>query len=825
MKSGWMTMRKSYDVVVVGSGFGGAVAACRFAQAGLRVGILERGRRYPLGAFPRNFTDPLDGWMWRHKQGLFDVRPINEVTVVQAAAYGGGSHIYANVQLRMPPDGFDHGWPEEYSRTILDPYYDLVAYMLDVTPIGPGQPLGLPPKTRQMREVAQRLGRTEQFFFPNLAVNFGDPDISKPNKFGVQQFGCRHCAECDIGCNYQAKNTLDLNYLAVAEQRGADVGTRCEVTRVEARNDGYQVTFYNHAEKAEERVQARTVVLGAGAVNTTELLLRCRDQHGTLPNLSDRLGHRYSANGDFLAFGFETKERFEAAVGPVITTSTVFDCGSGANRRWFLLQDGGVPKQVVRLLQVFRDDDDLLGSRLRVQQEVLDAIRQAARKSSGGGSAGPGDGPEDDIAIFLEMGRDSADGVLDLLPLTHEVRIRWDVGKNLALYDTQQQLCEDVVRALGGTAAYNPLWERLRVPVAVHNLGGCVMADDPSSGVTDSNGEVFGYPNLYVFDGGCLPSATGVNPSHTIAAVAERNVEAAIRKITGRAGWVAPERKRAAPVTEPLDTVRIPLGGSPAVQTPGVGLAFTETMRGSLRHGHRPPADFVGAARAGRRAGTTASFTLDVASSFLTDFIADQEHQLTAEGTVHVDGVTGPRGARVGNGVVNLLVAGDSPASRRMLYTLPFFGTDGAPYLLDGVKDVRDHGNFDVWGATTTLYTYLRRGHNPEGEVLATGILHLPPLSFVRQLITARVTGTRNPLRQAEALAQFGQLFFGSLWSVFVAPRLPFRPASTGGSDGPELISAHQAVADPGRGRDQGGVPGRRPAGMAGRGGSEFRPR
>ncbi|MGH3930016.1 MAG: GMC family oxidoreductase, partial [Pseudonocardiaceae bacterium] len=393
------------------------------------------------------------------------------------------------------------------------------------------------------------------------------------------------------------------------------------------------------------------------------------------------------------------------------------------------------------------------------------------------------------------------------------------------LYDTQQQLCEDVVRALGGTAAYNPLWERLRIPVAVHNLGGCVMADDRDGGVTDSNGEVFGHPNLYVFDGGCLPSATGVNPSHTIAAVAERNVEAAIRKLTGNASWVAPERKLAVPVTEPLDTVSIPLSGTPAVQTPGVGLTFTETMRGYLHRGHWPPADFRGAAEAGRRAGTTASFTLDVTSSFLTEFIADDAHQLTAEGIVRVDGVTGPRGARVGNGVLNLLVPGDSPASRRMLYLLPFFGADGAPYLLDGYTDVRDHGGFDIWGATTTLYTYLRRGHTPDGEVLATGILYHPPLSYLRQLATARVTGTSNPLRQAEALVRFGQLFVGSLFRVFVAPRLPFFPRTAGGSDGQELISTRQAVADPGRRRDQSGVPGRRPAGVAGRGGPDLRPR
>ncbi|MGH3912896.1 MAG: GMC oxidoreductase [Pseudonocardiaceae bacterium] len=792
-------MRKRYDVIVVGSGFGGAVAACRFAQAGLRVAILERGRRYPLGGFPRNFTDPFDGWMWEHEQGLFDVRPINEITVVQAAAYGGGSHIYANVQLRMPPDGFDHGWPQEYSRTVLDPYYDLVAYMLDVKPIRSDQPLGLPPRTRQMREVARKLGRGDQFFFPNLALNFGDPAVAKPNRFGVQQFGCRHCAECDIGCNYQSKNTLDLNYLAVAEQRGADVGTQCEVTRLEQRDNDYEVIFFNHAEGAEERVQARTVVLGAGAVNTTELLLRCRDQYGTLPKLSDRLGHRYSGNGDFLAFGFGTKERFDAAVGPVITTTTVFDRGSDANRRWFILQDGGVPTQVVPLLQVL-GSNGRFGSGLRVQREMLDAIRRVARKRLGGGVATD---PEDDVAVFLEMGRDSADGVIELLPFTHDIRITWNVRENLALYETQQQLCEDVVRALGGTAAFNPLWERLRVPVTVHNLGGFVMADDPGEVVTNSNGEVFGYPNLYVFDGGCLPSATGVNPAHTIAAVAERNAEAAVRKITGRASWVAPERKRAAPVTEPLDAVTIPPAGTPAAQTLAVGLSFTETMRGFLRRGHRPAADFRGAAEAGRRAGTAVSFTLDVATPFLTEFLADETHQLTAQGTVHVDGVTGSRGARVGAGVVNLLVRGDNPTSRRMIYTLPFIGADGAPYLLDGFKDVRDHGSFDVWGSTTTLYTYLRRGHSVDGEVLATGILYLPALTFVRQVATARVTGTHNPLRQAEAVARFGQMFLGSLWSVFVAPRLRLFSEVVDGSADPTDSSDSRTVTTsiPGRHR------------------------
>lgn len=771
-------MQKRYDAVVVGSGFGGAVAACRLAQAGLRVAVLERGRRYPLGTFPRNWTDVSDGWLWRDEQGLFDVRQLDsEVTVVQSAAYGGGSHIYANVHIRVPADLLDSGWPAGYSRTTLDPYYDLVAYMLDVRPIAADQPLEMPAKTHQMRRVAQRLGRAEQFFLPNLAVNFGDSSRAVPNKFGVEQFGCRHCGECDIGCNFQAKNTLDLNYLAVAEQRGAEVGTRCEVTRIAVGDGGYEVTYADHAENnskptdatdAVKVIQAPTVVLAAGAVNTTELLLRCRDQYGTLPALPERLGTGYSANGDFLAFAFDTDQPFEPGVGPVITTSTLYDRGAGSKRRWFVFQDGGVPRQVVSLLQLL--DDDRFGGLLRVPHDLVEHVGQAARERVGAA----GMETKDDLAIFLAMGRDTADGTIGLLPVTRDLRITWNTTPNLALYETQERFCEDVARALGGHATYNPLWRRFRIPVSVHNLGGCPMADAPDQGVTDGAGQVHGHPGLYVLDGACLPGATGVNPSHTIAAVAERNIETAIRKITGNSAWVAPERAAATPVHEPMDAVTIPSSGTPSVSTPGAGLVFTETMRGYLKRNHQPVDDFRGAEHAARRSGTTVSFTLDVSSPFFAEFVADDAHQMTAEGAVHVEGVTGSGGARVGNGVVNLLVAGDDPASRRMLYTLPFFGADGEPYLLDGYKDVRDHGNIlDVWDTTTTLYTFLRRGRTPGGEVLATGILHLPALTFVRQVVTMRATGTDNPLRQAEVLARFGYFFVGSLSAVFVAPRLP----------------------------------------------------
>jgi cholesterol oxidase len=542
-------MRSSYDAVVIGSGFGGAVAGCRLAQAKLSVAIVERGRRYGRGEFPRDWNDPANGWLWATGDGLFDVRPFGEMTVVQGAGWGGGSLIYANVHLRPPADLFQSGWPAGYSRAALDPYYDLVAYMLDIAPITASSHLGVPPKAEWMKQVARRLGREAQFCYPNIAVDFSTPGEKHCNKFGVEQSGCTYCGECDIGCNVLAKNTLDLNYLALAEQHGADVAPRCEVVRIERDGAGYKVTFKNHAAGgAETAITARTVFLCAGAVNSTELLLRCRDEFGTLPALSARLGERYSGNGDFLAFAFDSATPFVPTSGPTITTGIVYDRGVGANRVWFIFEEGGHPKEIAGLLQVLNPKGGWLRGVIDLSNDALTAaIRTAAR-----GHVGSSAPSHDDTAVFLAMGRDRANGVLALDRLTRTLKVSWDVASNLPLYSAEEQFSTDVANAMGGAVAFNPLWQRLHRPVSVHNLGGCVMADDEGQGVTGASGEVFGYPGLYVLDGGALPAATGVNPSHTIAAVAERNVEAAIRKLTGNAAWRAPEAASARSIADPL---------------------------------------------------------------------------------------------------------------------------------------------------------------------------------------------------------------------------------------------------------------------------------
>lgn len=762
-------MIERFDAIVIGTGFGGAVSACRLTQAGQKVAVLERGRRYPMHSFPRSF-DTLKGWLWHEDHGIYDVKPINEMLVVQGAGYGGGSLVYASVHLRPDPHVFSKGWPSGYDRESLDPYYDLVAYMLDIKPItsrrGP-----LPPKTERMRRVAERLGRSQQFLYPNLAINLDTAGVVEKNKFGVPQSGCTDCGECDAGCNVHAKNTLDLNYLAVAERGGAHVRTRCEATSIAPLDGGYTVTFLDHGQRgAVERIWAKHVFLCAGAVNSTELLLRCRDEHRTLPRLSDRRGFGYSANGDFLAFVFDEAAPCDPWHGPTITSGIVYDRGEGDDKIWFILEEGGYPRELARLVELLGRVQ--LNPRCADATALRDAVTTHLRPTAHLGAAAWSQ-PARGATVLLAMGRDRADGRISLVPCDGKLCVKWNVRSNLHLYSTEAQLCSDIARELGGRFVPTPLWRALHQPVAVHNLGGCGMSERAEDGVTDPEGQVHGYPNLYVLDGAILPGATGVNPSSTIAAVAERNIERIIRRITGNAAWGAPEREKAVPVREPLSLVVIPAGGTALPETPGLSLQFTETMKGFLTQDFIAPDDYRGGEEAGRRGRTAAEFTLTITIQDLDRFLADNAHAGAAQGVVRIAGFTTPEGAPVDNGVFNLFVRGSSGKERQMLYALRFIGADGKEYLLDGYKTIMDHPGIDVWEDTTALFTVIREGTTRTAPVVATGILRIALRDFLEQLTTFSVAGTDKPAKKLEALGRFGRMFLGELWEVYVRDKLP----------------------------------------------------
>jgi cholesterol oxidase len=680
---------------------------------------------------------------WR-RGGPYDIRPLNDVLVVQGAGYGGGSLIYANVQMRPPADAFDRGWPSGYTRASLDPYYDLVAHMLDIRPVEPDPATGaFPAKTLLMEDAASRLGRSAQTFRPNLAVRFeGANEPPAPNTFGALQSGCLHCGECDIGCNVGAKNTLDLNYLAVAESMGADAGTECEVTRITPTEQGFDVTFDDHGDGGRERtLSAEQVFLCLGAVNTTELLLRCRDQYGTLPRLSPTLGSGYSANGDLLALGLGVSPPFGAIHGPTITTACIFDRRDGERRTWFAVEDGGYTTYVAHLLPA------LSPARLaRVLGRELEGRLAHHAESFGALLEEEGDA----TAIFLVMGRDSADGTVELKRPRHRLHVHWDTASNLELYAAETAACRELVKALGGKLSLMPNWRFLGQPSAVHNLGGCRMGESDRDGVVDSEGRVFGYPGLYVLDGGIIPAAVGANPSHTIAAVAERCVEAAIRRLPGRERWRAPEAADAVRVVAPEDSVVIPASGTAIPTVPAGGVRWREVMQGALT--------LDGVMRSAR-----VEITISLAD--VQSFVSDPAHPGVVTGSVHVEGLTPEAGARVGGGSFHLFLEEGDPRSRLMRYTLPFHDHEGQLWTLRGVKDVRGHRIVDFMRSTTTLATRLE----PEGadRSPAEGTLRITVSGVASMLSSMRATrGATKPLA---ALWRFGRFYASTILRLYVA--------------------------------------------------------
>ena len=522
----------AYDAIVIGSGFGGAVTACRLAEAGYRVLVLERGRRWAAADFPR---EPGDAWRWddghpERENGWIDFRIFRSMAVAQGAAVGGGSLIYANISIEATPDTFEAGWPPEVTYQELAPHYAAVGRMMNVQPVPRGQ---WPARTSLMHEAATATGQADRFRPLELAVNFDpgwDPvaderfDPARSRRFtnaeGIEQGTCVHLGECDIGCPVLARNTLDLNYIPRAEHHGAEVRPLHVVRAIEREGDRYRVR--------SERIEAgrlvpvtdsaRIVVLAAGSLGSTDLLLRCRDVAKTLPDLPATIGHGWSSNGDFLTIGLHDGRRIEPTRGPTITSAIDFRDGSVAGRP-FIIEDGGFPGIVADWLS----QAPTRFAWLRRERIVYRAFQQAVRDHADFAEVMP----------WFAQGRDAADGRLRLKRPwwffgRRRLSLDWDVAASRPTIEAIIGMHDRLARATGGIPVVPLSWSWLGYLITPHPLGGCNMGTDPTTSVVDHRGRVWGQPNLYVADGAIVPEALGANPSRTIAALAERIASIAI---------------------------------------------------------------------------------------------------------------------------------------------------------------------------------------------------------------------------------------------------------------------------------------------------------
>ena len=538
-----------FDAIVIGSGFGGSVTACRLAQRGRRVLLLERGQPWPAGSFPRTprqtaraFWAPRAG-----EHGLYDVRSFSRLRAVVSSGLGGGSLIYANVMLRKDPATFvDHEherWPLHYDDLVEG--YERVEAMAGATPYPfEHEPYASTPKTRAMLDAARAIGLSGEL--PPLAIAFAPdagatpwPGVGLADSGSVHGHGtrstCRLCGECVIGCQFGAKNTLDYTYLRTARDAGATIRTCCEAVELHRDDDGWVVTYRQHlaaraghpehlldpVPRSPRHVGAPQVVLAAGTLGSTALLLRNR---ASLPGLSPMLGRRFSANGDLLMFVRGADRRLDPSHGPTITASIRARDRASPSGRGFFLQDAGAPAASEWLWHGLDVPGDAWRLRSALWRRLGRRVRGRSQPQLGALlAAGLGSGRSSSAMLpLLGMGRDIPDGRLTLRG--DSLDLSWREVPSRAFFEGLEDGGRRVGRALGGRA-HRPLGRLARL-VTVHPLGGCPMGATAVDGVVDPWGAVHGAPGLWVADGSVMPGPVGANPSLTIAALAERSADA-----------------------------------------------------------------------------------------------------------------------------------------------------------------------------------------------------------------------------------------------------------------------------------------------------------
>lgn len=503
-----------YDVVVIGSGFGGSVSALRLTEKGYRVGVLEAGRRWHAEDIPRTNWNVRKS-IWAPRLGLTGPQRISvlgKCAVFSGAGVGGGSLIYGNTLYEPLPNFYtDKQWAHITDwQAELAPYYDQAQRMLGVAP----NPR-MTPADEVIREIADDLGVADTFHPTNVGVFFNESDpgteVDDPYFGGVgpRRRGCVHCAQCFTGCPNNAKNTTTTNYLYLAEQAGAEVHPLTTATSVRPRPDGGYTVETERSDrwirKQRKTFTAEQVVFAGAALGTQKLLHKMRDD-AVLPNLSPRLGELTRSNSEAI-LNVVSRARRDFAEGIAITSSIhpaadthieVCHYGKGQNALFPMsvpIVDGGAFRFLRFLLAMVLHPLVFLRS--------LNA-RHASEKS----------------VILLVM--QSLDNSLTSFRRRGLLKTKQGTGEP---NPTWIPMAHDIGRRFGEKVrgdTHGLVMDVFNIPATAHYIGGCVIGESPETGVVDPYQRVFGHPGLHVADGSAVTANLGVNPSLTITAQAER---------------------------------------------------------------------------------------------------------------------------------------------------------------------------------------------------------------------------------------------------------------------------------------------------------------
>ncbi len=769
-------MTQHYDVVVVGSGYGGAIAASRLARAGKRVCVLERGKEHAIGDFPntaleatREFQATIGDQHFGSKLALFDLNAGDDMQVLVGCGLGGTSLINANVSL--PPDPRvwkDPHWPEEIvGDTALESGFVRAKRMLRPVPYPNTVKL---PKLQAMEKAAEAMGHT--CTRPPINVTFSE----EMNPAGVVQPACTLCGDCCSGCNVGAKSTTQVTYLPDAVNHGAVIFTEILVRTVRKERGKWRVFFELTGHERgkfgapEQSVAADIVVLAAGTLGSTEILLRSKAEGLAV---SDMVGQRFTGNGDVLAFGYNNDIPINGigfgepprvdieAVGPTIAglidlreTEELTD--------GFVIEEGALPSGMIGLLPgltahlggLFGKDTDfsLADTASELGRQIQSQLHGAYK------------GAVHNTQTFLVMSHDDGAGQLRLK--NDRITVDWPgVGSqpNFAAVDAK---LKETTAATGGTYVKNPISHELlqERAITVHPLGGCIVGRDRAAGVVNHKSQVFDadpgrsetavHEGLYVCDGSIVPRPLGVNPLLTISALAER----AMIYLSRDLGVSFDDR--------PIDALPKWFAGATftAADRPA-GVEFTERMAGFVSTSETGSYD--AGAEHGRVTESPLSFTLTILVEDIDRFVDEPGHTGTMVGSVECPALS-PEPMDVSDGVFNLMRLAESSVDMRQFnYNMTLTAHDGSEYRFEGHKQVHDDKGIDLWSDTTKLYVTVHKGRHGDQGIAARGIINIALADFAVQMQTMKAVNGKGPVDRLKAVAKFGLLFGGTLFDIY----------------------------------------------------------
>ena len=510
-------MNREYDYIIIGSGFGGSVSAMRLSEKGYSVLVIEKGKRFRINDFPKSDWN-LRKFLWVPKLKWFGFQNLTffkQLTILSGVGVGGGSIVYGNTHM-FPPDAFfeNPSWSrfKDWKTTLL-PYYEKAKKMLGTVSLTDYKEEDL-----LLQDVAKDMGREDSFSGVNVGVYFGDTEKEVDpyfNGIGPLRSGCKECAGCMVGCRYNAKNTLDKNYLYFAEQNGVEIAESTFVYKIEYLNNKYLIYTHQSGSWSKRNKQiytAKGLVISGGVLGTMDLLLKQKNKYGTLSDLSDQLGENVLTNSESLC-GVSNADR---KLNNGVAISSYFN------------PDEHTHVEVVK----YNNESGAMGKLgtlavssgsgiVRFIKWILTAIKHPIRLLK--------------LTFTIKNWGEKSIIFLVMQSLDNSMRLVWKKGvlassisfkndkevKVPAYIPVGQEVMNRYAKKVNGIA--QNVWPEilLNMPMTAHILGGCPMAETRQEGVVNDVFQVHGYKNMYILDGSIIPCNLGVNPSLTITALAE----------------------------------------------------------------------------------------------------------------------------------------------------------------------------------------------------------------------------------------------------------------------------------------------------------------